>query len=301
MTLSRNFFRLATAFISMCVACAAGAVALSETGLENGPAVVSLVALGVALVCLWMEAKSDLDAVLTMVAVSMLLAAICVGIYLFSADHAGLAPKAALGGAILISAACGFMTYRRQHGSSADFPNVLLKQAPAKDILETEGVQFLGFLKPGGGGKPHALSVVLQNCFNAPRTVRIRLDGAAYASYMRFQPEHQVVLGPAEVARVVFPIVAPTYPGSYRLYLEIGVSGKEGKRVRLWRAREAPTRTSSTETVVLAALGTLKVGGGVFFTIGPLPDDLWNTHLAVVSFESLWQPRIGTVPLFQRV
>lgn len=146
MTLSRNFFMLATAFISMCVAAAAGAVALSETGIGNGPAAVSLVALGVALVCLWRESKSDLDAVLTLVAVSLLLGAICVGIYLFSADHPGLAPKIALGASLLVSAACGFMTYRRQHGSSADFPNVLLTKAPATSVFETEGVQFLGLL-----------------------------------------------------------------------------------------------------------------------------------------------------------
>lgn len=301
MTLSRNFFMLATAFVSMCVAAAAGAVALSETGIEKGSATVSLVALGVALVCLWRESKSDLDAALTLVAVSLLLGAICVGIYLFSADHPGPAPKIALGASLLVSAVCGFMTYRRQHGSSADFPNVLLTKVPATSIFETEGVQFLGLLTQGGGGRPHALSVLLQNCFDGPRTVRIRLDAAAYASYMRFQPEHQVVLGPAQVARVVFPIVAPTYPGSYRLYLEIGVSGREGKRVRLWRAQEATNRTSSAETVASALLGTLTVGGGLFFTIGPLSEDLWNTRLAAPAFESLWQPRIGTVPLVQRV
>lgn len=301
MTLSKSFFMLAVAFVSMCVAAGAAVVALSDSGGASGAAGVTVVALGIALGILWRESKRDLDAVLTLVSVFLILTALCTGIYLFSADRTGTAPRIAFGASILIGVACGVTTYRRQRSDSAAFPNVLLTAAPAASLFETEGVQFTGLLTQGSGGKPHALSIFLQNCFDAPRTVRIKFDAAGYEKYLRFYPEHQVRLGPAEVARVVFAVVTPTYPGSYPLYLSIGVSGRDGKRVRLWRAQEATERTKAEATAALLAVGVLKLGGGLRFTVGPLPDDIWAVPLAPPTQESLWRPRIGTVPLVQSV
>lgn len=300
MTLSKSFFALALAFASMCVGGGALVVALSGTG-AGGAIGVAVVALGAALGLLWAESKRDLDAVLTLVSVFFLLTALCVGIYLFSADRTGIAPKIALGLSILIGGICGSITYRRQHGESGDFPNVLLTAAAEKSLFEKEGIQFTGTLTPGSGGKPHTISVFLQNCFDGARTVRIRFDAANYAKYLRFYPEHQIRLGPAEVAKVVFSVVAPTYPGSYLLFFSIDVSGREGKRVRHWRAQDATERTKQEMTAALLAVGVLKVGGGLSLTVGPLPYDIWAAPLEVPRQVSLWRPRIGTVPLAQSV
>ncbi len=301
MTLSKSFFMLAVAFVSMCVAAIAAVVMLSGTEIGGGSAGVTAVAAAVALGLLWQESKSDLDAVLTMVSVFLLLTALCLGIYLFTADRTGLAPKIALGLAVLIGGICGSITYRRQHGGSSDFPNVLLTVAPETSLYEKEGVQFTANLTQGSGGKPHTASIFLQNCYDGARTVRVRFDAANHAQYMRFHPEHQVRLGPAEVARVSFPVVAPTYPGSYRLYFSIDVSGREGKRVRHWRAQDATERTRQEATAALLAVGVLKVGGGLWLTVGPLPDDIWAAPLAAPSQQILWRPRVGTVPLVQSV
>jgi hypothetical protein len=298
MTLSKSFFMLVLAFVSMCVAGGAAVAALSGTG-SGGATVVAVVALGIAAGILWFEAKSDLDAVLTLVSVFLILTAVCVGIYLLYGDRPGIAPKIALGASLLIGVPCGVLTYRRQHGNSTDFPNVLLTKAAEKSLWEKEGVQFTGIMTQGSGGKPHTISVLLQNCFNAPRTIRIRFEAAGSEKYMRFHPEHQVRLGPAEVARVVFPVVAPTYPGSYFLYFSIAVGGRDGKRVRLWRAQEATERTRQATTAALLAVGALWVGGGLRFTVGPLPDDIWAAPLAPPTPEILWRPRPGTVPLAQ--
>ena len=79
--------------------------------------------------------------------------------------------------------------------------------------------------------------------------------------------------------------------GSTKAYT-IG-SGQKGKRIRLWRAQEATTRVQTSTTVVLLAFGHVAVGGGIRFTIGPLPYDLWNSPLPAPVQQSIWQPRMG--------
>ncbi|HEV7668766.1 MAG TPA: hypothetical protein VGS22_09595 [Thermoanaerobaculia bacterium] len=90
--------------------------------------------------------------------------------------------------------------------------------------------------------------------------------------------------------------MTPTYLGTYPLYYSIQVNREEGKRVRLWRAQDATTRTKASTTVALAAIGHLHWGGGIRFTVGPLPDDLWAEPLAPPTEKTLWEPRLGTVP-----
>lgn len=304
MTLSRSFFWLTLAFCALCVMAGAATFALSGdsvSGTSVNAANVAGIAFLVAAVILWREAKRDPDAVLMLVGVFSLLSAVCIGIYLFHADRPGTASQVSLVVCVAVSLACGAATRRRQRTESNDFPNVLATMAPINGIFETEGIQFTGLLDPGRERRPHAASILLQNTFDAPRTVTIRFDAAGTGKYLRFHPEHQVEIGPAEVSRVVFPVIAPTYPGSYPLYFSIVVAGTGGKRVRLWRAQDATERTKTGTTLALLAVGHLKVGGGIRFTIGPLPDDIWSAPLPQPRQQSVWQPRIGTVPFTQSV
>ena len=299
MRLSKSFFLLALAFVSLCVAAGAAVVALTADEKPGVSIHVAVVASALAVFLLWREAKRDLDAVLTLVCSFALITAVCVGIYLLSATAPGPAPKLTLAASIVVGVTTGVATYRRQRSESRDFPNVLAGAVPATSIFEDEGVQFTGLMDQGGGGKPHRISILLQNCFNASRRVTIRFDAAGAAKYLRFHPEHTVELGAAEVSRVVFPVVSPTYPGEYPLYFSIAVRDGGGTRVRPWRAQEATDRTKASTTAALLAVGHLKVGGGVRFIIGPLPDDIWARELMPPQEEVLWKPRIGTVPLVQ--
>lgn len=296
MTLSKNFFLLTVAFISMAIFAGAATYALSI----DEPTLLSRIVIGVsgnlAALILWHQAQRDLDAVLTLVGVESLLVGIFLGIYLAVEPESGVAPKVGLAIAVVLSLACGVSTYRRQTSASSDFPNVLAASFPANLIFETEGVQFAGTLHPGKDRRPHFVSIVLQNCFDAPTRVTLLFDPAGYGKYLRFHARHTVTVGAAEVLRVLFPVVTPTYPGTYPLYYSIEVSRDSGKRVRLWRAQDATTRTKASTTIALAALGHLHWGGGIRFTLGPLPDDLWSQPLIAPIEEILWQPRLGTVP-----
>jgi hypothetical protein len=298
-TLNKSFFLLTAAFSALCTLAVALTVALSAEAVGRSAEGVAVVAFAVAVAALWAQGRHDLDAVLTMLSVFLLLATVCLVIYLFVADDAGRAPKIAVvltGGAAV---GLGVTTYRRQRSESRDFPNILAARFESDSIFETEGVQFTGIVHPGGNGSPHHIVILLENCFDAPRQVTIRLDAASAAKHVRVQPEHTVMLGAAEASRVTFPVITQTDQGLYPIYLSMAVAGREGQRVRLWRAQEATERVKTATTVALLAFGHLAVGGGIRFTVGPLPDDLWATPLPPPTQESLWQPRLGTVPLDQ--
>lgn len=299
MTLSRSFFSLALAFCAMCVMAGAAAVAFSDEAASARAGNVVGVAFLVSAALLWREGRRDPDAVLTLVSAFALLTAVCLGVYLFYAERPGTVSQVALVACVALSLACGAATWRRQRSESSDFPNVLAAAIPVTGIFETEGIQFTGLVDQGRERRPHAVSILLQNTFDAPRTVTIRFDAAGAGKYMRFHPEHRVEIGPAEVSKVIFPVVAPTYPGSYPLYFSIAVAGSGGKRIRLWRAQDATERTRAATTAALLAVGHLKVGGGVRVIIGPLPDDIWAAPLPQPVQKSVWQPRIGTVPFVQ--
>jgi len=298
-TLNKSFFLLTVAFLALCTLAVALAVAFSSDAVGSATEGVAVIAFAVAAAALWAQGRHDLDAVLTLISVFLLLVTVCQVIYLFVADDAGQVAKITVGLTGGAAAGLGVTTYRRQRSESRDFPNVLGARFEAGSIFETEGVQFTGIVQPGGHGSPHHIVILLENCFDAPRQVTIRLDTASAAKHVRVQPEHTVMLGAAEVSRVTFPVITPTYQGLYPIYLSIAVAGREGKRVRLWRAQEATERVKTATTVALLAFGHLAIGGGIRFTVGPLPDDLWATELSLPTQESLWQPRLGTVPLDQ--
>jgi hypothetical protein len=301
LTLNRSFFLLTFAFFAMCGAVISATVAAAVPASRFSALLVALVFGAVAGAILWFEGRRDLDAVLTLVASVLGITAMCTCVYLVSADDAGLAPKLAAPLTAIGAAACGVATFRRQRSSSGVFPNVLASHFPPGQIFETDGVQFTGVLDPARPGRPHFVSIILQNCFDSSRRVIVRLDAASHAKYLRFDPVHSIELAGAEVARLVLPVVAPTYPGSYNLYFSISVQGSTGRRIRLWRAQEATNRTTGGEMAALAVVGVIKWGGGIRFHVGPLLDDLWAAPLAPPSTESLWRPAPGTVPLEQSV
>lgn len=177
--------------------------------------------------------------------------------------------------------------------TSAEFPDLLRRRYPAGQIFETDLIQFTGEVVPSDGRSPHSASLLLQNCSDGPRSVTIRFEAGEAAKYLRFHPSVEADLGPAEVVRIQVPVISPTYEGSYPLYFSLSVRGSGGRRVRTWRAKVPARRVKAAETVALLAVGHLAVGGGVRFTIGRTPVDLWNTALANPVREVLWQPGTG--------
>lgn len=296
MTLNRSFCLLSTAFLLMCTAAIALGIAVASEGTPTKAYAVGLIAGFLALLILRFEGRRDLDAVLTMVIAFLAFLAMGIGIYLFAADRTGYAPKASFGLSAAGAVMLGIWSYRRQKTESPDFPNLLASSVNHGAIFESDGVQFAGFLEPAQGGRPHFLSIVLQNCFDSQCDVTLNFDPAGRGAYMRFHPRHTVKLGAAEVKKVTLPVVTPTYAGEYALYYSLAVKGQKGRRVRLWRAREATTRVKASTTLVLLAFGHLAVGGGIRFTIGPTPDDLWNSPLPAPAESSIWTPRMGSVP-----
>ncbi|GEM_PF-6990377 len=296
MTLNRSFFLLSTAFLLMCTTAVALGIAFASEDIPTKAYSVGLVSGFLTLVILRFEGRRDLDAVLTLVIAFLAFLAMGVGIYLIAADRPGLAPKISFtlcaAGALVL----GIWSYRRQKTESPDFPNLLAGSFHHAAIFESEGVQFAGFLEPAQGGKPHLISIFLQNCFDSPCEVTLNFDPAGKGAYMRFHPRHTVALGAAEIVKVTMPVVTPTYAGKYSLYYSIEVKGQKGSRVRLWRAQEATTRVKTSTTLVLLVFGHLALGGGIRFAVGPLPYDLWNSPLPAPVDESIWKPRMASAP-----
>lgn len=240
------------------------------------------------------EARRDLDAALTFCAVCAIAVAIVGGIVTLSIEPRPVAWIGVTVVAAAVGLALGFYTYRRQRGpDSSDFPDLLRQRSPAAQIFETDLIQFTGEIIPSDGRSPHSASLLLQNCSDGQRSVTIRFEAGEAAKYLRFHPSVEADLGPAEVVRIKVPVISPTYDGAYPLYFSLSVRGSGGRRVRTWRAQAATRRVKGAETVALLAVGHLAVGGGVRFTIGPTPVDLWNTALANPIREVLWQPVTG--------
>jgi hypothetical protein len=235
--------------------------------------------------------------VLTFTSVVFLLITICEVVYVLSAHKPGWVPMtmavvSGFGAVIL-----GVVTYRRQYGpGSPDFPNVLREQFGPTGILEISGIQFTGFVEPGIQDQPHWVSILIQNCFDATRSVRFKFDAEAHSKYLRHYPEFTARLGPAEVRHLRFAVISPTYPGEYHLFFSVGVGGSGGKRVRLWRAKAPDTRIKGGASIALLAAGVLAYGGGLKFKIGPLSTDLWTTDLPAPVSELVWEPKFGTIP-----
>lgn len=291
MTLNRSFFLLTTAFLLMVTSAITLAIALGGKGSAATLYTAGIVSALVAGFLLRTEARRDLDAVLTLVIAFLAGLAIFVVIYVLAALRPGIAPKITAVLAVAATLTLGIWSYRRQRTESRDYPNLLARSVDPRSIFESEGVQFTGFLEAGTEGRPHFITVLLQNCFDGPCEVTMNFDPASYAKYLQFYARHKLTLGGGEVVKVRLPVVTPTYPGSYPLYYSIDVKKQQGKRVRLWRSQEATTRVKPGTQLAMLAVGHLTWGGGIYFKIGPLPYDLWNVPLPAPVVESLWQPR----------
>lgn len=263
---------------------------------RGGPALTGtmVVAAVVALAGLRHEARRDLDAALTFCTVCAIAVAIVGGIVVLSIEPRPAGWIAVTAVAAAVGLGLGIYTFRRQYGpESPEFPNLLRQRYPESQIFESDGVQFTGELIPSDGRSPHTVALLLQNCSDGPRSVTIRFDAAGAAKYLRFHPTVETPLGAAEVVRIKVPVISPTYDGSYPLFFSLGVSGSGGHRVRRWRAQAATTRIKPGQTAALLAVGLIAAGGGVRFTVGPTPVDLWNTVLDKPAREVLWQPAAG--------
>jgi hypothetical protein len=263
---------------------------------RSGPAVTGTMVIAgiVVLAGLRHEIRRDLDAALTFCAVCAIAVAIVGGIVVLSIEPRPAGWIAVTAVAAVVGLGLGFYTFRRQRSpGSADFPDLLRQRYPAEQIFETDLIQFTGAVVPSNGRSPHSASLLLQNCSDGQRSVTIHFEAGEAAKYLRFHPSVEADLGPAEVVRINVPVISPTYEGSYPLYFSLSVRGSGGRRVRTWRAQAATRRIKGAETVALLAVGHLAAGGGVRFTIGPTPVDLWNTVLANPIREVLWQPGTG--------
>jgi uncharacterized membrane protein HdeD (DUF308 family) len=296
-SLLKKLLVFAVALVALGVFVGTASYSLTHDEAAGWIAVTALLSLLAGAFALGSELKTDPDAALTFLSVFLLLMALCEVIYLFSARSPGWVPKAAAAVSGLGAVGLGVVTYRRQHGpGSPEFPNVLRTELGAAGILETNGVQFAALVEPGIGSQPHWASILVQNCFDGARTVRIRFDAEGHAKYLRHWPELTARLGPAEVRELRLPVISPTYPGEYHLYFSVGVDGTGGRRVRPWRAPAPTTRVQGGASVALLAAGVLAYGGGLKLEIGPLEADLWTEELPAPVNELVWQPTFGTVP-----
>ncbi len=129
-----------------------------------------------------------------------------------------------------------------------------------ESISELDGVQFVvSSAATDFGG---AITLVLQNCFDAPRELEVTLASPAGARQSKLKA------GPLAVVRAEFPIAISS--GSMEVEIRLALRGSGGRRVRTWVARTWENATSTGEQVALLALGVLKWGGGlkVTFTAG---------------------------------
>lgn len=283
--------------VALAIAAMAVVVGVNQPSPSQGALATAAVAGLVAALVLVREARRDLDGALTFSAVCLLIVAIFGGIYLLSSDTRGPVAMAITGGTFLLAVALGAITLRRQRGpESPHFPNVLRRSFHDTRIFERDGVQFTGFLEAGADQAPHVVNVLVQNCFSARRTVRIRFDAGSQSKYLRYPETVVAELGPAEVAQVAVPVVSPTYEGKYSLFFDVAVTGKEGRRVRRWRAKTPDTRFKPGASAALLAVGVVAFGGGLKFTIGPLPSDIWARPLPEPEVKVLWRPQLGTLP-----
>jgi hypothetical protein len=285
----KKYLLFSIAFVTLSIAVGNVSYALTHDEVARWVTVVALGCLAVGLLCLGVQVRSDADSVLIFLSVFLLLLALVEGIYLYSAHDPGWLPKLLLGASALGAVGLGALTYRRQFGAdSSVYPNVLRAHFQEGSILEMDGVQFTGFVEPATPGHPHWISLLVQNCYDAPRHVRIRFDAERDRKHLRYHHVFNTRLGAAEVRRFHFPVIAPTVPGEYDLYFNVSVEGTGGTRVRLWRAKTPSSRVRGDATVALLAVGVFAHGGGLKFTLGPLAEDFEGAVLPAPRNQIVW-------------
>jgi hypothetical protein len=193
----------------MCTTAIALGIAFASEGIPTKPYSIGFVSGFLALVILRFEGQRDLDAVLVLVIAFLAFLAMGVGIYLIAADHSGLVPKVSFALCTTGAVTLGVWSYRRQKTESPNFPNLLARSVHRASIFEAEGVQFTGYLEPAQGGKPHLISILLQNCFDSPCEVTLNFDTAGKGAYMRLHDRLNMTLagGDADVRRGILSLL----------------------------------------------------------------------------------------------
>jgi hypothetical protein len=184
--------------------------------------------------------------------------------------------------------------YRLKHGpEDPRFPNVLRHEYGDKAILERDGIQVVTGLLSGGGP---ALVLLLQNCWLANRTVRLKLDTGnihvGTTDPRLFVDTLEVGLGPAEVAKVVIPV--RPIGKAFSVFVDLSVAGGGGKRARMWEGRSIQARVSPGRSILALAAGVLIWGGGIKFSI-PASSPIEGDRSPEVTTE--WRPSAGDVPI----
>ena len=159
-----------------------------------------------------------------------------------------------------VASAIGFVAglvffLRTQFGQSVA-GNPLEELFTKDSILELGGLQFVvNSAATSFGG---ALTFVIQNCVDGPRTLLVTLGSAKALP---------IEVGPLAVVRAVIPIAVPPHHGEVDVRLH--TMGASGPRVRRWIGRTWQNSTSTGEQVAMLALGVLKWGGGLQVRFAP--------------------------------
>jgi len=194
---------------------------------------------------------------------------------------------------------------RNQFGASS-VPDVLAALHPNRSAFETGGVQLIAVLPevlPTDVIAP--VDVYLQNCTDASRKVRVKLDDKSFfgrGGKVRWRAPDTVELGPTEVVHLQFPVCAAKMDqASTDVYFDIHAWGRPGKRVRRRRARYAAPPLSNWQilltVLILSPIAILVVTdrGGIksslrFIGAGPLRS---ADELPAPTVTTLWRPPDG--------
>lgn len=152
--------------------------------------------------------------------------------------------------------------------------NVLLQWISADDIVEVDGVQLaVGLDSLPNAHAPGMISVYVQSCVDAPRTVRLKLEDIASGllqsrAGLELCPDGDFDLGPGDVGRLMLPFRwGAAKPGEARIYLEASASGPGGRRLIRFRAKPITFRTKPGFQVFALLGGYIVTGGGVYVSV----------------------------------
>lgn len=195
----------------------------------------------------------------------------------------GHAPHPIAGGLALLGAALllGTVAWMARDPAWPDPARyALASRFGAREVTETDGVQFV--VAPGDdrGARRDRLEVWVQNTFDARREVEVHVD-LPLGSGLRAPEPPRVQLGPAESGVVTLPIHArPGHAGRHPARVWISARGG-GRRALPWRARqvERPPRGIFRALGVVAAAwhplharSYLGLGAGVRVELGAVPE-----------------------------
>lgn len=231
------------------------------------------ISFGIASLGLVVEAKRDPYAASMVLTVVSFITGIITG----SVAWFGQQPHPiALGVAILSTAAFLWCVVFLAHTQlrRETVPNLLRQRFDRSTIFEKDGVQFVATYAPTeiDAGGSFEVYLVAQNCWDAPRTLRLGLNTAARLTLERaglhFAREPSVTLPGAAVAVLKIPVTAhPRSQGRFVLNATPKVEGSGGTRVRHWRARGIGMRIPGWLTAALMLAGVFAWGGGLRFKV----------------------------------